>query len=328
MKTFTIRALFASATSLLFAAQLHADTITLKNGDILSGKVIEDSATAVILDSPILGEISLPKTNIAEVSLDSDEVEVDEVEVVEEEPPPAPEKSVSEQYWENFTSLIFPKGFTGEILVGYNYSESSDVQSGINLGLKGKYTKGKHSFAGDIFYAYTRKKDQDGNVTKPTDKHGLNVAYEYDIHDPYYLRLSDNYLVDRVKELEPQNDINGLFEWRALENEQMSLDLAFGPGVRYQKTPDTSGEWDPLLTFLQTSFYQFNESVRFDERFNYSFDPSDTTSYSLLFELSASIRLTPFAEPKIIYRNSYDSTVGAGGIKREQSLLVALAVPF
>ncbi|MBC2604159.1 DUF481 domain-containing protein [Puniceicoccus vermicola] len=329
----SVLALLTSCFSLLAITQLQGDVVTLKNGDSISGKVLEESATEVVLDSPILGKVTLPKEQVQKVQKDAEEETKETVEKTEEaeEVPGAdiePGMSVSERYWEAFTSAIFPKGFTGEFVLGYNYSESSDIQSGIQLGLKGKYVNGKHSVTGDVFYAYTRKKDADGNVTKPTDKHGLNAAYEYDIQDPFFFRASEKYLVDRVKKLEPQNDINALLGWRALDQEKLSLDFAVGPGARYQKTPNTSGEWDPLVTFLQSSFYQFNQSMRFDEKIDYSVDPSDTGSYSLLFEVSASVRLTSFAEPKIIYRNSYDSTVGAGGIKREQSLLVALAVPF
>ncbi|MGE9290202.1 MAG: DUF481 domain-containing protein [Puniceicoccales bacterium] len=330
MKIISFRTLSTSALSILAGLQLQADVVTLNNGDTISGKVIEDSAASVVLDSPILGTITLPKSEVSSVQKDdTDETtEVAEEVVEEEEVVPVPEKSVSEHYWEAFTRAIFPEGFHGEITIGYNYSESNDIQSGVNLGLKGNYTKGKHTVSGDIFYAYTRRKDANGTVTKPTDRHGLNASYEYDIQDPFFLRASESYVYDRVKELEPQNDINGLFGWRALDETNYSLNLSFGPGARYQKTPGSSGEWDPLLTFLQSSFYRFNDSVRFDETFNYSVDPSDTGTYSLLFEVSASVRLTPFAEPKIIYRNSYDSSVGPGGVKREQTLLVALAVPF
>jgi len=308
---------------------LAADVVVLNNGDTISGKVLEETATSVVLKSPVLGPLNIPKTEVQSVTKATEDAPEEVVaEEAEPAPEPIPEKSVSEQYWEKFTRAIFPEGFSGEILLGYDYSESSDVQSGTKLGLKGKYQAGKHMVIGDVFYAYTRKKDADGNVTKPTDRYGFNAAYEYDIHDPFFLRGSEKFVIDRVKKLDPQNDLNLLLGWRALDEEKMSLDLAVGPGVRYLKTSSASGEWDPLITFNQSAFYQLNESIRLDELINYSVDPTDTGSYSLLFELAASIRLTPFAEPKIIYRNSYDSTVGAGGIKREQSLLVALAVPF
>ena len=323
--------IIATLTALLLGfASAHAGVVVLKNGDTLSGKIVEDSATEVIIESPILGTLTLAKTDVESVAKTIEDESGDSAEEEAAPEPPAPEveKSLSEYYWENLTQTIFPKGFSGKFLLGYNYSESSDVQSGVQLGLEGKYERGKHTVTGDIFYAYTRKKDANGNVTKPTDKYGLNAAYEYDIKDPFFLRGSEKFLVDRVKKIEAQNDLNALGGWRALDEEKLSLDFAVGPGVRYLKTSSSEGEWSPLVTFNQKAFYQFSDSIRFNELFNYSVDPSDTGSYSLLFEVSSSIRLTPFAEPTIIYRNSYDSTVGAGGVKREQSLLVALILPF
>jgi len=323
----SLRSSVLCALALLALSQLSADTIVLKNGDTLSGKIVEETDDSVVLESPVLGSLTLPKAEVESLTKEGDEA----ADVPEKEEEPAPdvaEESVSQAYWDAITETIFPEGFTGEILIAYDYSESSDVQSGIKLGLAGAYEAGKHKVEGDIFYAYTRKKDADGNVTKPTDRYGFNAAYEYDIQEPFFLRASDKFVIDRVKKLEPQNDLNGLFGWRAVDEEMMALNLAIGPGVRYQKTPTTDGKWNPLFTFNQDAFYQYSDLVRFDQLFDYSIDPSDTGEYSLLFELSASIRLTPFAEPKIIYRNSYDSSVGEGGVKREQSLLIALTVPL
>lgn len=304
---------------------LSADSIVLKNGDILSGTVMEETDTSIVLESPMFGSLTLPKENVESITRDSEEpAEQAEDQVAEE----APEAGTAERFWDDLTDMIFPEGFSGEILLAYDYTESTDVQNGIKLGLTGEYAIEKHSFEGDIFYAYTRKKDADGNVSKPVDRYGFNLAYEYDVKDPFFLRGSNAFVIDQVKKFDPQNDTNLLGGWRAIDEEKMSLDLAIGPGLRYRKTPSDSGEWSPLITFTQDAFYQYSDFVRFDEMFSYSVDPEDTGNYSILFEISASVRLTDFAEPKIIYRNSYDSTVGSGGAKREQSLLLALTVPL
>ena len=302
------------------ASLLQADVVTLKNGDRISGTIVEESATTVVIESPVFGVLEIPGSEVASAKTDLEDSAA--------APPPPPRKSLSEEYWEKLTGAIFPDGFTGEITVGYDHTRSSDTESGVVLGLSGTYEVGHHTVDAKAFYEYTRKKSATGEVTKPTDKYGADASYEYDIRDPFFLRGSDRALVDRVKKIDLQNDLNFLLGWRALDEEDYSIDLAVGPGVRYLNTSSADGRWDPLATFSQDAFYQFNESIRFNEGIDYSIDPSDTGNYSLLFEISASIRLTPFAEPKLIYRNSYDSTVGEGGVKREESFLLALAVPF
>jgi len=310
------------AIAILGISRLSADTVVLKNGDTISGTILEETDTAVVLESPILGSLTLPRENVESVQRDSDEPTAEEAAVEEA----VPEPGTAEHVWETLTDMIFPEGFSGEILIALDRTESVDTQTGIKLGLAGEYAIGKHSFAGDLFYAYTRKEDADGVVSKPTDRYGFNLSYEYDVKDPFFLRGSNNFVIDQVKKFEPQNDINLLAGWRAVDEEKMSLDLSIGPGARYRKTPSDSGEWSPLIS--QDAFYQFSDFVRFDELFTYSVDPEDTGDYSILFELSASVRLTDFAEPKIIYRNSYDSTVGEGGVRREQAFLLALTVPL
>ncbi len=314
--SFLLAGLLVSTTS---PYATEPDVVTLKNGDRLTGTVVEESAAAVVLDSPVLGTITIPGEGVASVKTAMEAGKT---------PEPPPGKTVSERYWEELTSAIFPEGFSGEITLGYNYTESSDTQSGVVLGLAGTYETGPHTIETKAFYEYTRKKSATGVVTKPTDKYGANAAYEYDIREPFFLRGSDKLLVDRVKKIDLQNDLNALFGWRAVDRDDFSVDLAVGPGARYLDTTSNDGEWNALITFNQDIFYRYSDSLRFDQKFDYSVDPGDTGAYSLLFELAASVRLTPFAEPKLIYRNSYDSTVGAGGVKREQSLILALAVPF
>ncbi len=321
MKKPLVFILGAAAAASFTAPLLRADVVTLNNGDRVSGTIIEESAAKVVIESPVFGVLEIPGSEVASA-------ETDLGDATGAVPPPPPRKSLSEQYWEKLTSSIFPEGFHGEITVGYDHTRSSDTESGVVLGLSGTYEVGRHTIDAKAFYEYRRKKSASGEVTKPTDKYGAEASYEYDIRDPFFLRGSDRALVDRVKRIDLQNDLNLLLGWRAFDEEDYSLDLAVGPGVRYLDTSSADGQWDPLATFSQDAFYQFNESVRFDEEIIYSVDPTDTGNYSLLFEVSASVRLTPFAEPKLIYRNSYDSTVGEGGVKREESFLLALAVPF
>ena len=313
---FILAAVSASFTTAL----LRADLVILKNGDRISGTIIEESAAQVVIESPVFGILEIPGPEVASAETDPGDSAA--------AAPLPPRKSLSEQYWERLTDSIFPEGFNGEITIGYDYTRSSDTESGVALGLSGTYEVGRHTVDANAFYEYRRKKSATGEVTKPTDKYGAGATYEYDIREPFFLRGSERALVDRVKKIDLQNDLNLLMGWRALEEEDYSLDLAVGPGARYLKTSSADGQWDPLVTFSQDAFYQFNQSVRFDEEIIYSVDPTDTGNYSMLFEISASIRLTPFAEPKLIYRNSYDSTVGEGGVKREESFLLALAVPF
>lgn len=312
--------ILAAAAAPLTASLLRADTVTLKNGDRISGTIIEESAAKVVIESPVFGLLEVPESEVASTETDPGDSTA--------APPRQPVKSLSEQYWERLTDRIFPEGFSGEITIGYAHTRTSDTESGVALGLSGIYEVGRHTVDANAFYEYTRKESASGEVTKPTDKYGAGAAYEFDVRKPFFLSGSDRALVDRVKRIDLQNDLNLLLGWRALEEEDYSLDLAVGPGVRYLKTSSADGGWDPLVTVSQDAFYRFNQSVRFEEEIIYSVDPTDTGSYSLLFEVSASIRLTPFAEPKLIYRNSYDSTVGEGGVRREESFLLALAVPF
>ena len=69
----TIRALSSFTIFLIVLAsfKVSADSLNLVNGDRISGQVLSASTDAVVLESDMLGKISVPRSRIASISLNS-----------------------------------------------------------------------------------------------------------------------------------------------------------------------------------------------------------------------------------------------------------------
>jgi hypothetical protein len=64
-----------SVAMVLAATQLWADQVELLNGDRLSGKVLSVSASTVVLESDMLGRVSVPRKNIAALTMGTSAVQ-------------------------------------------------------------------------------------------------------------------------------------------------------------------------------------------------------------------------------------------------------------
>jgi hypothetical protein len=70
----TIRAAMLSGLFLFAAGGLRADQVEMQNGDRYAGKVIAMSAETVVLQSDVLGKLTLPRSKVASISLGANAV--------------------------------------------------------------------------------------------------------------------------------------------------------------------------------------------------------------------------------------------------------------
>jgi len=71
----TSRLVVALALLCTFTAPVAAGTVTLVNGDRLSGTIVTEDAESVTLQHPVLGEITLPRSEISQLETDGDLIE-------------------------------------------------------------------------------------------------------------------------------------------------------------------------------------------------------------------------------------------------------------
>jgi len=71
---FKRRSIWLGMVCLCVASGLRADQLELQNGDRFSGKVLSVSADAVVLDSDVLGKITVPRQKVARLAFGTNAV--------------------------------------------------------------------------------------------------------------------------------------------------------------------------------------------------------------------------------------------------------------
>ncbi|MHC4288719.1 MAG: hypothetical protein ACYSSK_01425 [Planctomycetota bacterium] len=96
----------------------YADEITLKGGDVIHGKVIEQNDDGVLLDHEDLGQIKIASDRVASVLIATDEVSQPTEQVEPETGPPAPSRLIEEPEFEKlkaFTVRAKENGWSSSI---------------------------------------------------------------------------------------------------------------------------------------------------------------------------------------------------------------------
>jgi len=185
-----------------FSPAICADTVELTNGDVLTGKVIEQTDNRVVLTHPVLGEVSLPADQVAEVKLSDPDAPADQptqaaqIEAAEATlaeagytvEPPAPEQPPNPGLKLGPVTLF--EGWERRFEVGINGSEGNTVDFNARVALSGFYEDAERRWFVDMVYERasedneTTENDFYASVTRdwllPEKKHFYFLTGRYD----------------------------------------------------------------------------------------------------------------------------------------------------
>ncbi len=100
------------------ASLSYADEVTLKGGDVIHGKVIEQNDDAVLLEHEDLGQIKIASTRIASILVAPDGTNPPSDQAESETGPPAPRHLVTEPEFDRlkaFSARAKQNGFSSSI---------------------------------------------------------------------------------------------------------------------------------------------------------------------------------------------------------------------
>ncbi|WP_269541166.1 DUF481 domain-containing protein [Cerasicoccus fimbriatus] len=335
--------------SLLICASVSADTLVLKNGDRISGTLTSKENGVITFQSDLLGQLTIPESDatvempappapspaeaaavanattaaaVTEEATDKESISKQKQEEVD-----AVTKSIKDtQNW--IHENIIPEGWSGKLSFGFRYLESNTETTGVNFDLNGKKDAAPHHYAYDIYYQYSRQTQTNGGVNKNQDQYGAEFDYDYDINDWMFFNASASYLRNQVKDIRHQADLDLGLGFHVIETDDMTLDLIPAYTLQYKDAEGISQKWYNLATLKEEFVYHFSEIVRFEQTAFGSVEPSDTQNYQYGFTAALISKLAEWVEASIAYELTYDNTVGTGGVKREQQIIVGIGVPY
>jgi putative salt-induced outer membrane protein YdiY len=236
-----------SAIALLAAAQVAvADTVTLNNGDKITGTIQSVTATSVVVQTSYAGTVTLDKATVKTMQSDK----------------PVAVTLASGQTQQLYL-LTTPDGSgwkTSEVFVAVvpaaprftSYLDiGPDWKNQLSLGaMKTWGNDDTISLLGEVSFHYLHKPDEltvkfGGvyGVSKQPGKERIQTAglvyetavYRHDLADRIFLYVDDDARYDAVKGLSVQANASAGLGYKVFDEEKFKVDVRGGPGVTYVK---------------------------------------------------------------------------------------------
>ena len=370
----SLRAAFCSGVLALGALCLGSalaaapQVVLLNSGERVVGEVLPRSdAEFVILNSALLGELSVPRAQIVKI----EPKVMSPVEVAAAKPKPVAPKASStpeekqaktevdkaqkqvntqvaiaekmaevqelleeeQPLVEKLMRLRAPDSWKGNLRVGMNVSSGdrkwTETALRGNLEIKPKGRPDFYRFTGSYTYRETEKSN--GDKYKSTDRYDGAFIYRRSFSDDnWFLQNSMSARVDQIKGID--NELQELVGLGYQYKPSNQLELLFGGsgGIEdYQtKSDDSRNGVNQVLNVFQEFTWQPFTRTSFVQKFNYYWEPDYTERYNYVISAAVRIRLTDLLGFEFSYNQNYDNDIGNGSERNDSVWRNAIVVYF
>lgn len=246
----------AAATALLLPAAAHADTVTLKNGDHITGAVSQlaggkltihtdyaddlnidfSKVTAVKIDKPVVlsietktgKNISIKKVEITAIDRTSDGFTVTSTSGTENMPAASVTTVRSAGAQQAYEASLRPgllHAWTGGANVSFaiarGNSDTTTLGTGVNL-VRPTRTDKTSIYFNEIY-------THDGILDSTTADHiSAGLRYDYNLGPKMFLFSTADFATDQLQELDLRSVVGGGLGWHAITGDKQQLDLLAG----------------------------------------------------------------------------------------------------
>jgi hypothetical protein len=254
-----------------------AETIVFKNGDKLSGQIIEQNTTNLTFQAPAFGSVNLDRNAIAEILADTPPAE--------QSPPPQK------------TGVTATGGkWSGDTSISITFRESSNLDENgqitdvykweyYNLGASLRWKSGKNLFDWSSRYRYTQR-----NEDVHDDFFNLTQQYTYNFSPTYFARIKTLYQEDYRRKIKREQLQTAELGVNWINTEKLKLATSAGAAYHSYTRTDRSiaaGTNGPFsfsggkFSFDQSFRWQANGTVALFEQFTHL---GDLTAYHRFFK--------------------------------------------
>lgn len=284
---------------LLFSlvVRVSADDVTLKNGDRVSGKIIEESEEAVTIETEYAGKITIARKHIAAIgtpktaAADNKPVTAaaeESVAKVEPKPvkaAPAPIKPPARLFRGPFN-----EGWEGNANVGFSYTSGNANYTTMSTGLRA-VKKGHEDnltvYARSLWYSNRNS----GRMVTTQNAFWGGARYDRNLNRKNFGFISYDFERDRPRSLNFRSVVGGGFGMHLVKNEKTELDVLLGGGWNrtWQAGPNTD---TPEVLAGSSLKHRFHEKLRVQNSLTFFQNITDGAEYRFIFDSTLSVDVT------------------------------------
>ena len=292
-------------------------SVGLKNGDIIRGSLAGENEKSIIIVSPILGTITLPREEVDSVT----KLVVDESASKDPTAADAASSAVEKAEKEAESSP-----WSGSFNIGLTYADASTLNLTLNVGgtIERKTDLSDFRMTGQYFYSRDDEVVTDNDIIINADQ-----TWFFSKEGPWSVFAKGTYQWDQFELWEQRFSPYGGIGYAMVRKENVQAQLRFGAGGTYEYGDSDRG-WDTQLLF------EVNTSWTIDARSSLtgslSFAPAANEFNNYLLTLSAVYALKLFEDSPLTFNisllNIYDSTPGLGETGNDLKLVLGLGWTF
>lgn len=322
--------------------------VTMNSGERLIGEVSEESnETTLVLKSQLLGQLSLPRGQIAS----QQPLQADQAQAAPEPPAqvdseaaahkasnqviPLSEEEIAlmldESLIDKFIKLKAPDSWSGNLRFGLDLSSGDSkwqqVYTKGNLVVDPQQSPNYYRFTGSYTYRTT---ERNGKTVKSTDRYDANFTYRRDMLGPFFLQNSMGGRVDEIKGINHEiQELVGLGV-RLEPTERIKFVFGGGGGIEeyHPEFEDTRSGLNPVANVFQELTWRPFEKATLAQEFNYFINPEATEQYNYMFTASLRYRFTDLLGFEVSFDQNFDNDVGNGNVRDDTRWRNALIVYF
>ena len=324
-----------ASTTLAFA---DGDTITLVGGDVLRGKIVGESDTAVTLDHPALGRIEVARERIASVvkapittpaptpaatteqAVATAPASTPAATPAPAEPPVAvlpapapPPPAKPDGSWKFSLSL----GFTGS-----DNGEQSNWDLRVAGAAKRESVSDRTTITAEYYFQTANGENTDNNLLVQGLEEFLFEGSKWEAF------IQGNYQYDEFQAWEQRAGAYAGPGYRIFEGDPLALKVRLGAGASYE-FPDSA--WTPEILIADELVWKIDERSVLKQGFEFYPDIDNFGEYRFIARLDYEIALSPKGDLKGTagVRDEYDSYVEADqGTSNDLKIYAGIKVDF
>jgi putative salt-induced outer membrane protein YdiY len=350
---------FSPFLLMLVSTAALADTVTLKNGDKITGAIHQVSPAAITVVTPYAGQLSIERTAVHSLQSDHPVAIISDNGQIRQrylsaatEPatqtaalgwretetpvlpstgtPPAPATPVPLK-----TAAVPPKRFThyldfgpdwkNTLAIGAVNSSGNDETTSLNADLTLHYQKKTEELTAkfEALYGTSNGQQTAGLVDQ-------NLVYRHNLSSRWYSYASDDVRYDEIKGISLQAQGSVGLGYYLFRGERFKLDIRSGPGVTYLHTFDNRTDIAPSAEGGIRASYAFNERLNASHESTYTTSLFDTEVWRIHSEtaLNYKIDLERGLGLKLAYNDDFENRPSENRKKNDSRVSLSLTLDF
>lgn len=274
-----------------------AEELTLKNGDRLSGKIVEESDEAVVIETEYAGKLKIARKHIEKVIKTSPAITTAKAASTAAPKPiaaavPAETVVVRKSSSNGFVGKMrsITTGWDGTANIGFSYTSGNSNNITMTTGLRASKSRPQD---GLTIYVRSLWNSNHGSQTNITTQNAFwgGARYDRTIDRRLFGFVSYDFERDKPKRLRFRSVAGGGLGHRTIKNDRTELELL--GGLAWNRTWQTTGDTNTPEGLAGVTFrHKINDKLRLQNAATFFQNVTDLNEYRAIFDATLSIDVT------------------------------------